>query len=110
MGCSASKADDLGPGPPPHLQAATARPVRLLESLAAKKKRVERPVLSNEERLRSGQRGMTRALLFGVKAFYAQRGALDKTMQDIVNERGFPFSACELTKSTGLSLAEHPGP
>ena len=106
MGCSASKADDLGPGPPPHLQAATARTVRLLESLAAKKKRVERPVLSNEERLRSGQRGMTRALLFGVKAFYAQRGALDKTMQDIVNERGFPFSACELTKSTGLSLTE----
>jgi len=28
----------------------------------------------------------------------------------IVNERGFQFSACELTKSTGLSLAEHPGP
>ena len=48
---------------------------------------------------------MTRALLFGVKAFYAQRGALDKTMQDIVNQRGFKFSACELTKSTGLSLA-----
>ena len=27
-------------------------------------------------------------------------------MQDIVNEPGFAFSACELTKSTGLSLAE----
>ena len=105
MGCCASKKADE-PGPPPHLQAATARTVRLLESLAVKEKRVEQPVLTNSERQRSGQRGMTRALLFGVKAFYAQRGALDKTMQDIVNEPGFPFSACELTKSTGLSLTE----
>ena len=86
--------------------AAQARTVRLLESLAAKEERVERPVLSNSKRRRSGQRGMTRAVLFGVKAFYAQRGALDKTMQDIVSEHGFQFSACELTKSTGLSLAE----
>ena len=93
-------------GPPPHLQAAAARTVRPLESLAAKEERVDRPVLSNEERLRSGQRGMTRAMLFGVKAFFEQHGALDKTMQDIVNERGFKFSACELTKSTGLSLTE----
>ena len=107
MGCSASKkAVDPSPGPPPHLQAATARTVRLLESLAAKKERVDRPVLSNSKRRRFGQRGMTRALLFGVKAFFEQHGALDKTMQDIVNERGFPFSACELTKSTGLSLTE----
>ena len=107
MGCGASKkAVDPSPRPPPHLQAAAARTVRLLESLAAKEERVEQPVLPTSERLRSGQRGMTRAMLFGVKAFYAQRGALDKTMQDIVNERGFPFSACELTKSTGLSLTE----
>ena len=107
MGCGASKkAVDPSPGPPPHLQAATARTVRLLESLAAKEERVKRPVLPNSKRRRSGQRGMTRALLFGAKAFYAQRGALDKTMQDIVNEPGFPFSACELTKSTGLSLTE----
>jgi hypothetical protein len=102
----AKKAVDPGPGPQPHLQAATARTVRLLESLAAKEERVEWPVLSNSERRRSGQRGMTRALLFGVKAFFEQHGALDKTMQDIVNEPGFPFSACELTKSTGLSLTE----
>ena len=86
--------------------AAQARTVRLLESLAAKKERVEQPVLPNSERRRSGQRGMTRALLLGVKAFFEKRGALDKTMQDIVNEHGFPFSACELTKSTGLSLTE----
>ena len=96
----------MAPLTPEAQAAAQARTVRLLESLAAKEERVDRPVLSNEERLRSGQRGMTRALLFGVKAFYAQRGALDKTMQEIVNESGFPFSACELTKSTGLSLSE----
>ena len=106
MGCCASKNDA-----PLHLTTILEhdpidRTVRLLESLAAKEERVEWPVLPNSERRRSGQRGMTRALLFGVKAFFEQRGALDKTMQDIVNERGFPFSACELTKSTGLSLTE----
>ena len=94
MGCCASKKGiDPGPGPPPHLHniqaAAEARTVRLLESLAAKEERVEWPVLPNSERRRSGQRGMTRALLYGVKAFFEQHGALDKTMQDIVNEQGF---------------------
>ena len=107
MGCGASKkAVDPSPRPPPHLQAAAARTVRLLESLAAKEERVEQPVLPTSERLRSGQRGMTRAMLFGVKAFFKKHNALDKTMQDIVNERGFQLSACELTKSTGLSLTE----
>ena len=120
MGCAASK-KPVDPGPPravrgaaakpltpltPAQAAAQARTVRLLESLATKEERVEWPVLSNEERRRSGQRGMTRAFLFGVKAFYEKHNALDKTMQDIVNEHGFPFSACELTKSTGLSLTE----
>ena len=85
---------------------AQARTVRLLESLTTKEERVELPVLPNSKRRRSGQRGMTRALLFGVKAFFEQHNALDKTMQDIVNEPGFPFSACELTKSSGLSLTE----
>ena len=113
MGCGASKkpvdprpAKPLAPMTPEAQAAAQARTVRLLESLAAKEERVEQPVLSNSERRRSGQRGMTRALLFGVKAFFEQHNALDKAMQDIVNERGFPFSACELTKSTGLSLTE----
>ena len=82
MGCAASKkAIDPSPRPPTHLQAATARTVRLLESLAAKEERVEQPVLSNSERLRSGQRGMTRALLFGVKAFYAQQNARGRGAQ-----------------------------
>ena len=104
MGGGVSK-KSAAPGPQP-LRAGTALTIRLLESLAAKEERVALPILSNAERRRSGRRGMSRALLFGVKAFYAQRGALDKVMQDIVNERPFPFSACELTKSTGLSLIE----
>ena len=104
----ASKADAsvLAVMTPEAQAAAQARTLRLLDSLAAKAERVERPVLLNSERRRSGQRGMTRALLFGVKAFFEQHNALDKVMQDIVNEHGFPFSACELTKSTGLSLTE----
>ena len=113
MGCAGSKkavdprpAKPLSPLTPEAQAAAEARTVRLLESLAAKEERVDRPVLSNSERRRSGQRGMTRALLFGVKAFFEKHNALDKTMQDIVNEHGFKFSACELTKSTGLSLTE----
>ena len=99
MGCCASKKavdpGPIGPGPrpakplapltPEAQAAAEARTIRLLESLAATKERVERPVLTNSKRRRSGQRGMTRALLFGVKAFFEQHDALDKTMQDIVN-------------------------
>ena len=99
-------AKPMKPMSPTAQATAEALTIRLLESLAAKEERVSRPILSSSERQRSGQRGMSRALLFGVKAFYAQRGALDKAMQDIVNERPFPFSACELTKSTGLSLIE----
>jgi hypothetical protein len=120
MGCGATKepaapapgsvafaaAKPLAPMTSEAQAAAQARTVRLLESLAAKEERVEQPVLSNEKRRRSGQRGMTRAFLFGVKAFFEQHNALDKTMQVIVNEPGFPSSVCELTKSTGLSLSE----
>ena len=70
MGCGASKA---GPGPrpakplapltPEAQAAAEARTVRLLESLATKEERVERPVLRNSKRRRSGQRGMMREFL-----------------------------------------------
>ena len=66
----------------PAQAAAQARTVRLLESLAAKEERVERPVLSNAKRRRSGQRGMTRALLFGVKAFFEKHNALEGMSAD----------------------------
>ena len=93
MGCAASK-KSVDPGPPravrgaaakpsapltPAQAAAQARTIRLLESLAAKEERVEWPVLSNEERRRSGQRGMTRAFLFGVKAFFEQHATAPST-------------------------------
>ena len=58
LGCCASK-KAVDPGPPPHLQSATARKVRLLESVAAKEERVEQPVLRNSERRRCGRRGVT---------------------------------------------------
>ena len=80
--------------------------IRLLEMLAAKQERVTLPILKISERRRSGLRGLSRTALYGARDFYAKQGALDKVMQDIVNEPGFAFSACELTKSTGLSLAE----
>ena len=96
MGCGASKqpaapapgpvafaaAKPLAPMTPTARAAAQARTVRLLESLAAKQKRVDRPVLLNSERRRSGQRGMTRALLFGVKAFFEKHNALEGMSAD----------------------------
>ena len=45
----------LAPMTPAAQSAAQTRTVRLLESLAAKEKRVERPVLPNSKRRRSGQ-------------------------------------------------------
>ena len=61
-----------GPGRATQLQAATARAVRLLESLAAKGGRVERPVLPTHPRLGAAACAVRSASqLFGVKAFYA---------------------------------------
>ena len=89
MGCGASKrpvdarlAKPLAPMTPEAQATAQERTVRLLESLAAKEERVERPVLSNAKRRRSGQRGMTRALLFGVKAFFEKHNALEGMSAD----------------------------
>ena len=73
-------AKPMAPMTPTAQATAEALTIRLLESLAAKEERVSRPTLSRSERRRSGQRGMSRALLFGVKAFYAQHNALDKSM------------------------------
>ena len=92
--------------PGTNIVAAFKLTVQLLDALAAKQERVALPVLKTSQRRRSGLRGLSRAALHGARDFYAKQGALDKVMQDIVNEPGFAFSACELTKSTGLSLAE----
>ena len=116
MGCCASKGDAavapldaVAVALPPltakqqQLQELT---VRLLEALAATRERVALPVLPTEQRLTSGQRGISRIGLAGLRAFFERVGAMDKVMQDVVNEAGFNESACELCKSTGLSLAE----
>ena len=119
MGCGASKKNSVAPADLVALTRSTRSPrakvkgtaaeklaIRLLEMLATKQERVTLPILKTSERRRSGLRGWSRSALHGVRAFYDKCGALDKVMQDIVNEPGFAFSACELTKSTGLSLAE----
>ena len=120
MGCGPSKAasvpPDLGHPPPYNARKAplTAQQqqqlqeltVRLLEALAATRERVALPVLPTEQRLTSGQRGISRIGLAGLRAFFERVDAMDKVMQDVVNEAGFNESACELCKSTGLSLAE----
>ena len=112
MGCGASKKNSVAPADPRSAKAkvkgtaAEKLAIRLLEMLATKQERVTLPILKTSQRRRSGLRGLSRTALYGARDFYAKQGALDKVMQDIVNESGFAFSACELTKSTGLSLAE----
>ena len=77
---------------------------RVLDSLAASSKRVSVPVLSQAERRGPGRRGLSRAALRGFRMFFERHNALDKAMAEVCN--GLAVSACELTKSTGLSLAE----
>ena len=119
MGCGASKKKTVAPADPrsakttvkfkvdvPKGLTAQELTIHLLDALAAKEERVTLPILKTSERRRSGLRGWSRTALYGARDFYAKQGALDKVMQDVVNEPGFAFSACELTKSTGLSLTE----
>ena len=80
--------------------------LRLLEALAANKERAALPVRRHSERLGSGRRGLSRSAFRSLRAFFDRFGALDKSMADVCKEPGFAASVCELTKSTGLSLAE----
>ena len=82
-----------------------------LESLAAKKERVDRPVRHQRAAaaLRPARDDPRHALRREGLLRPARRARQDSRRcrrQDIVNERRFKFSACELTKSTGLSLTE----
>ena len=74
--------------------------------VAAASKPVELPVLEHKSRLPSGKRGLSLDALRAIRTFYDQRGALGKVMGDVCKEPGFEASACALTLSTGLSLAE----
>ena len=81
----------------------------LLEAIAAArvpKGRLDLPVRSHADRLPSGRRGMSRAMLRAIRGFYGPRGALGKLMGDLIIEEGFEASVCALTRSTGLSLIE----
>ena len=64
------------------------------------------PVVSHADRLPSGRRGLSLAALRAIRAFYAERGGLDKVMADVCKEARFEASVCAVTASTGLSLAE----
>eukprot|EP00964_Phaeocystis_antarctica_P055877 scaffold32909_cov63-Phaeocystis_antarctica.AAC.1 len=79
---------------------------RVLDSLAASSERVSLPVQQHAQRLGSGHRGLSRPAFRSLRAFFDKHGALDKMMGDVCKEEGLPVSVCELTKSTGLLLAE----
>ena len=64
------------------------------------------PVIPHEERLPSGERGLSVAALEGIRRFYERQSVLQKTMGDVCKEVGFGASVCRLTRRTGLSLAE----
>ncbi|KOO33518.1 tetratricopeptide repeat domain protein [Chrysochromulina tobinii] len=64
------------------------------------------PVRPHARRLPSGRRGITRAMLRAIRRFYRARGALGMLMSDLIKKKGFKWSVCALTRSTGLSLIE----
>ena len=81
--------------------------VSILEALlAAPGPPAALPVVAHAERLPSGKRGLSLPALRAIRDFYASRGALGKVMANVCKEEGFEASVCNLTASTGLSLAE----
>ena len=86
--------------------ALVAYAVSLLEKLHAAIEAPVLPIKAHSERLNSGERGISLAMLRALHAFYDARGALDKVMGDVCKEEGFAASIVALTRSTGLSLAE----
>jgi len=64
------------------------------------------PIRTHAERLPSGERGVSLEFLRAIRTFYTELGAIDKPMEDVCMEEGSSSSACALTRSTGLSLAE----
>ena len=87
-------------------EAAAAELLDALHAGAATAVRPTRPVHSHDRRLPSGERGLSRAALSGLRSFYERMGGLDKLMADVCKEDGFGASVCALTRATGLSLAE----
>ena len=46
-------------------------------------------VLPHDQRLSSGNRGLTLAALEGIRVFYERHGGLGKTMGDVCKQEGF---------------------
>ncbi|KAL1503824.1 hypothetical protein AB1Y20_012291 [Prymnesium parvum] len=78
----------------------------LLQALRDKKEQPPMPIRTHAERLPSGERGVSLEFLRALRTFYTELGAIDKQMEDVCMEKGSSSSACALTRSTGLSLAE----
>ena len=78
----------------------------LLASLHSSRERPARPIRAHAQRLPSGERGVSLAMLRAIGEFYGAVGGLDKVMGDVCKEQGSETSICALTRSTGLSLAE----
>ena len=79
----------------------------LLEQLHRAPKRPALPIFTHEQRIPSGQRGLSLVFLRAIRDFYGAHGALHKLMGDVCKEVGSTTSVCALTRSTGLSLAEN---
>ncbi|KAL1515349.1 hypothetical protein AB1Y20_001979 [Prymnesium parvum] len=78
----------------------------LLQALRDKKEQPPMPIRTHAERLPSGERGVSLEFLRALRTFYTELGAIGKPMEDVCMEEGSSSSACALTRSTGLSLAE----
>lgn len=78
----------------------------LLEGLLGAGHAISHPVVPHSARLPSGERGMSLILLRALHTFYQTHKGLDKLMGDVCKEGGFSCNVCNLTASTGLSLAE----
>ncbi|KAL1495725.1 hypothetical protein AB1Y20_016592 [Prymnesium parvum] len=100
--------DDSPPRSPilPRGGGGSALGLALLQALRDKKEQPPMPIRTHAERLPSGERGVSLEFLRALRTFYTELGAIDKPMEDVCMERGSSSSACALTRSTGLSLAE----
>lgn len=97
--------------------AAEQRVLRRLDALRKNRARPDKPVRAHGQRLSSGQRGLSLLALRGIARFYHAHGLLEEPMtvlckggsgkDDTIDARDHGgVCVCEVTRSTGLSLAE----
>lgn len=71
-----------------------------------KTKAVKLPVRPHKTRLPPNRRGLSLKLLLALRSFFEAHGALDEFMVDVCSSPQLAHNVCDLTGSTGLSLAE----